>query len=244
MLKKINDVMVNYVTYGNESGQDVVFLHGWGQNIAMMLPLSDQFQKEYHVTVIDLPGFGESGLPTSIYTVFDYAVCVKQLLDELKINNPIMVGHSFGGKISLLYASLYPTNKLVVFGSPFDREIKHISLKVRILKALKKVPILNKLENFAKQHIGSTDYRVANPIMRAILTDTVNYDISEEVKKIMCPTLIVWGNKDEAVPLEKAYQLESMIANAGVVVYEGCSHYAYLERLEQTVNVLNSFFSS
>ena len=61
------------------------------------------------------------------------------------------------------------------------------------------------------------------------------------MKKIKCPTLIVWGTMDRAVPVEDAYELEKLINDSGVVVYEGCTHYAYLERLAQTVKVINSF---
>ena len=46
---------------------------------------------------------------------------------------------------------------------------------------------------------------------------------------------------DEAVPIEDAYELESLISDSGVVVYEGCTHYAYLERLPQTIKVIKSF---
>ena len=56
--------------------------------------------------------------------------------------------------------------------------------------------------------------------------------------------MIIWGSKDEAVPLENAYLLEKNITNAGVVVYENCTHYAYLENLGQTISVLQSFFQS
>ena len=78
-------------------------------------------------------------------------------------------------------------------------------------------------------------------MMRDILVDTVNLDITEDVKKITCPTLIVWGSNDEQVSIEDAYLLEKLIKDAGVVEYPGCSHYAYLENLGQTINVLNSF---
>ena len=77
--------------------------------------------------------------------------------------------------------------------------------------------------------------------MRKILVNTVNYDISSNLSKIKCPTLIIWGTNDEAVPIEDAYELEKIIKDAAVIEYEGCSHYAYLERLNQTVNVLRSF---
>ena len=203
--------------------------------------LADPLSKENNIVIVDLPGFGESTEPTYDWMVDDYVESIKSLLESLKIKKPILVGHSFGGKISLLYSSKYEVEKLVVLGSPYKKEIEKLSLKTKMLKAAKKVPVLNKLEGFAKKHIGSTDYRNASEIMRKILVNTVNYDISSNLSKIKCPTLIIWGTNDEAVPIEDAYELEKIIKDAAVIEYEGCSHYAYLERLNQTVNVLRSF---
>ena len=104
-----------------------------------------------------------------------------------------------------------------------------------------KMPILKNFAEIAKKHMGSTDYRNASEMMRKILVAHVNLDITEDIKKIKCSTLLIWGTNDTAVPLERAYEIESLILDAGVVEYEGCTHYAYLERLNQTINVLNSF---
>ncbi len=237
----IKDTRVNYVRYGNNKKDTIIFLHGWGQNIQMMKPLADSRESKNDIIIIDLPGHGESEEPKYAWSVYDYVDFLSEFCNQLKIKNPILVGHSFGGKISLLYASRYNVKKLVLFGSPFRKEIKKLSLKTRILKTAKKIPVLNKLEGFAKKHIGSTDYKNASPLMREILVNTVNLDITDEVKKIKAPTLIVWGDLDEAVSIDDAYILESLIEDSGVVVYEGCTHYAYLERLGQTINVLNSF---
>ncbi len=238
MIKNVNGVDINYIEYGE--GKDVVLLHGWGQNISMMQPIGDRL-KNNHIIIIDLPGYGESSEPSSVWTIYDYVECIHNLLKELKVKKPILIGHSFGGKISLEYASKYDTEKLVLFGSPYRKAIKKMPLKTRILKAAKKVPGLNKLEGFAKKHIGSTDYKQASEMMRKILVETVNLDITEDVKKIKCPTLIVWGTLDEAVPISDAYDLEKLIKDAGLVVYEGCTHYAYLERLNQTIKVIKIF---
>ena len=129
-------------------------------------------------------GMGELN-QENIYDPFKKA---EEIVKDLKVNNPIMIGHSFGGKISLIYASKYKTQKLVLFGSPFKKEIKKLSIKTKILKALKKVPVLKRLEGFAKKYIGSRDYRQASEFMRKILVEHVNLDIEEDVKKIKCPT--------------------------------------------------------
>ena len=92
-----------------------------------------------------------------------------------------------------------------------------------------------------KKHMGSTDYRNASPMMRDIMVKHVNTDITENVKKIKCPTIIIWGTNDAAVPIDDAYELENLIKDAAVIPYEGCTHYAYLERLNQTVSIIQNF---
>jgi pimeloyl-ACP methyl ester carboxylesterase len=195
----------------------------------------------HQVLIVDLPGHGESEEPDYPWTLYDFVEMLKELFESLKLKNIILIGHSFGGKISLLYASMYKVEKVVVFGSPYKKKVQKDSLKLKTLKVLKKIPGINKLEGFAKKHIGSTDYKNASDTMRKILVEHVNLDITDEVKKIKCPTLIIWGTNDTAVSLECAYELEKMIEDAGVVVYENCTHYAYLERLNQTINVLWNF---
>ncbi len=240
---QINGCNVNYIRYGTDSKTTIVLLHGWGQNIEMMKPIGDNFKDKFNILIIDLPGYGKSDEPNKTWTVFDYSDMVHELLEKLDIKNPILMGHSFGGKISIDYASRYNVKKLVLFASPFKKEIQKESLKLKMLKTLKKVPILNKLENFAKRHIGSTDYKNASVRMREILVQTVNLDLTEEAKKITCPTLIFWGTQDKAVPVDEAYELEKLIKDSGVVIYEG-THYTYLEYLPQVVNVLQTFLKN
>jgi len=241
MKMKIMDVNLNYQRYGNIKGKTIVLLHGWGQNIDMMKPIGDRFTKDFDIVIFDLPGFGNSSEPKEFFSCYDYVELIHKALEELKVEKPIIIGHSFGGKLGLLYASKYETEKLVCLASPFCKEIQKVTMKAKLLKALKKVPLLNKLEDFAKRHMGSTDYRNASGVMRNILVGHVNLDIKEDIKKIKCPTLLIWGTNDEAVSIERAYELEKLIKDAGLVVYEGCTHYAYLERLGQTISVLKSF---
>ena len=237
----IDDIYINYIDYGNNEKDTIVLLHGWGQNIEMMNGIGNCFKKNNRIVVIDLPGHGKSEEPKEAYTVLDYVLCIHKLLQKINVVNPIIIGHSFGGKIGLLYSSKYEVKKLVCLASPFKKNIKKDSLKTKALKTAKKIPLLNKLEVFAKKHIGSSDYRNSSDMMRKIMVLTVNYDITEEVKKIKCPTLLIWGTNDEAVNYNDALELESLIKDCGLVTYEGCTHYAYLERFNQTIEVLRSF---
>lgn len=240
----IKDTNVNYEYYDNNSKIDLVYLHGWGQNIQMMMPIAKPFIKEHNVLIIDLPGFGNSDEPNEILSIYDYADIVHEIVRKVKMKNPIIIGHSFGGKITIAYSIKYETSKIVLLASPYKQNIKKPTFKMRVYKFVKKIPVINKLEGFVKKHVGSTDYRNASETMRKILVNHVNLDLTEEVKKIDVPSLLIWGTNDEAVSIEDAKELEKLIPNAGLVEYEGCTHYAYLERLQQTVNVLRSFIGS
>ena len=235
---------INYVFYDNKSDINLIYLHGWGQNIEMMMPIAKPFIDKYNVLVIDLPGFGLSDEPEEVWDLYEYADMVNFIAKKLKMNNPILIGHSFGGKISICYALKYKTNKLVLLASPYDKKITKPTFKMKLFKFIKKTPVLRLFTNYAKRHMGSIDYRNASDKMRGVLVRHVNLDLKEEVKKIKCPTLLIWGTNDEAVDYEDAVVLEKLIPNCGLVTYEGCTHYAYLERLGQTISVLKSFIGS
>ena len=243
MKKKIMDAVINYKFNDIGAKMTLVLLHGWGQNIAMMEPVAKLFQDKYNILIIDLPGFGESNEPPNIWGVEEYTLMVRELIKELKIDDVILIGHSFGGRIALVYASEYKVKKLVCLASPYCKELTKLPLKNRIYKQAKKIKWLNWLAKIMQNKVGSEDYKKASEIMRGVLVKTVNTDLSEYAKKINCPTLLIWGSMDEAVPVKRAYELEKLIKDAGVVVYEGATHYAYLERINDIYVVLNNFFS-
>ena len=238
-----DNIKINYKEIGSKDQDSIIYLHGWGQNIAMMEPIAKPFYDTHHILLIDLPGFGTSEEPKRIWELSDYVEMIYNLVQKLELKNITIIGHSFGGKIAILYAIKHPVNKLVLLASPYKQKIKELTGKQKLLKKLKKIPGLNKVADVAKNFIGSTDYKNSSPMMRDILVKHVNTDLTEEVKKINCSTLIIWGTNDEAAPYEDGQELERLIPDSGLVTYEGCTHYAYLEKLNQTISVLKSFLS-
>lgn len=237
MISMIKGLKLNYIQYGE--GEDIVLLHGWGQEIQMMQPLGNEFS-DYKITILDFPGFGFSEEPKEAWSIEDYCEALEILLKELKIKKPILMGHSFGGRVAICYASRNPVSKLVLFGSPCVRENRK-SMKESLLKSMKRIPGMEKIAEKAKQYIGSPDYKNASPIMRSILVNVVNQDLSGYAKKISCPTLLIWGTLDEAAPISDARKLEALLQDGALIELEGCTHYAYLEALPRVVSILRNF---
>ena len=235
---KVQDLDVNYIQYGK--GKDILLLHGWGQNIEMMKILGDNFSDKFRITILDFPGFGESDEPKEAWTIDKYSEMLEEFVKQLKIKKPIIMGHSFGGRVAIRYSARNPIEKLVLFGSPCIRIQENLPLKVRLLKGLKKLPGMNQLGEYMKKYIGSRDYKAASPIMRQTLVEVVNEDLSKYAREIEEPTLLIWGEYDTEAPLSDARELERIMIDAALIVLPG-THYAYIENLQRVVSILNNF---
>ena len=121
-------------------------------------------------------------------------------------------------------------------------------LKIKTFKAVKKVlslPIFNKdreeLLEKARKHFGSADYNAAPEVLRKTLVNVVNRDLRDIISEISSPTLLIWGDKDTATPLEDAKIIEKLIPDAGLCVLEGTGHYSFCEKPYQAHQILRSF---
>ena len=86
MLKtKIMGLNINYEFSNINSEITIVLLHGWGQNIRMMMPFVEIFNKNFNVLTIDFPGFGDSEEPKHFWSIYDYTKCIRELIIFLKI---------------------------------------------------------------------------------------------------------------------------------------------------------------
>lgn len=231
---KLEDI--NYTSYGR--GDDVVILHGWGQNIEMMQPLANTLYNK-RITIIDLPGFGKSTKINKAISLEGYVELVHELMEELEIKKPFIIGHSFGGKLAIMYAARYEV-KGVILLAPTVFKSKEKKFKKNLFKILKTIPLINRLEEFGKQLLGSTDYKNATPLMREILVKHLEYDAGNDASLIKAPTIILWGKYDQAVSYYTVSRLEELVKDGALIETDG-THYAYLEYLPFYSRVINEF---
>ena len=242
--------LTELIYYQAGSGYPLLILHGWGVDAASFAPVAEYLSKGFAVYAPDFPGFGASPAPTEIWGVAQYAELIEGFCKKLEIDKPIIIGHSFGGRVAIILGAKGLPLKMVLVDSAgivpnrgFDYYLKVYSYKAG--KKILSLPGLGKVkENFInKNNAGSSDYKAALGIMKNIFVKVVNQDLKEYLPKISVPALLVWGDADTATPLADGQLMEKLIPDAGLVVFSGAGHYSYLERLPQFLAVLDSFFA-
>ena len=245
---EIDKQKVSYKVSGE--GADIVLLHGWGCDLTIFDKIHENLAENFRVYSVDFPGFGKSEAPKEVWGVEKYTLFTEKLLNRLNIENPILLGHSFGGRVSILYASRNPVRKLILADSAGvkpKRKLKYY-LKVYSFKAMKKIlPLVvgkkkanEKINNYRKK-AGSADYNNAPGIMQKILVKVVNEDLKKEMPKIKSPTLLMWGENDTATPVRDARIMEKLIKGSGLVVFKNAGHYAFIDKQYEFLIVLNNF---
>ena len=233
------------------AGAPVVVLHGWGGRIESMAPVSGCLASAFRVVALDLPGFGESPVPGGAWGTPDYAEYVRDVLHEEGVERAHFVGHSFGAKTSLYLAATRPelVDKLVVVGSPGLRTPPSLTARgKRLLSRGARFagffgPPGRIVRNAVYSRIASRDYKEAGPL-RPILVTVVNEDLSALLHHVSSPCLLVWGTKDDAVPLAHARKMERLIPDAGLVEFEGAGHFAYLDDPQRFCRITRHFFGA
>lgn len=252
---RINGVDFAYTVEPGGEGAPVVLLHGWGCTRATLASV-EKVARELGRTVInvDFPGFGESTEPPTVWGVEEYTRALEALLRQEGIGpDAVLLGHSFGGRVAIVYSSRNPVGKLILVdaaGVKPHRSLKYY-MKVYSFKAKKHLLRLllgrEKAEerlNALRAKAGSSDYAGASPQMRRILSKVVNEDLKSLMPAIKAPTLLIWGENDTATPLDDARTMERLIPGAGLVSFPGCGHYSFLDNPVQFAAVLKSFLQS
>ena len=241
----INDVKLNYTKDG-QNKQAVILMHGWGQNIEMMKPVADHLSPHFTVYNLDLPGFGASEAPKIVWGVEEYTAMLKEFIQINDIEDPIIIAHSFGVRIALLYAANNPVHKLVLTGGAGilpKRGLKYY-LKIytyKLGKLILSLPGLNKYKEKYQQASGSEDYKALSGVMRSSFVKIVNLDLTPILKDVKAETLLVWGDLDDATPLWMAKVMEKQLPNAGLAIFKNEGHYAYWNQMSRFLSVIDIF---
>lgn len=241
---------IHFEKYG-EGKKKIVILPGWGDTRRTFDFMIHHLKKNYTVYIMDYPGFGQSIFPDKDLTVYDYTNIIRDFIESERIDNPIIIAHSFGGRIATLLTGYYKdkVDRLILIDSAGIRPRKNLYkiLKTYTYKFLKKLKIFlpkRKRNLYLKRllHLfGSTDYKALNQNMYQTFRNIVNLDLKYYFKSIDVKTLILWGKKDKDTPVKDAYTIHKYIKNSKLYVFPNATHYSYLNFPAMTNQMIDEF---
>lgn len=229
-MNKINYEFKNYNT-----NVTVLFLHGWGLSSNSFDKIIQKLNKVSYIKV-DLFGFGNSEEPRDYFDVYEYAYQIFLLLRKLQVENLVIVGHSFGGRLSIILSSIFNINikSIVLTSSAGINRFSIIKwMKIITYKILKKLVVLKIINNKVLIRFGSRDYQSATFVMKKILSRVVNQDLKHLLKYIKCNVYLVWDKKDKDTPYWICRKIHRFTEYSKIILYKSGGHFTAFKNVNK-----------
>ena len=237
-------------------GESLLILHGWGSNSERWQRVKELLEKKgIEVLVLDLPGFGKTLSPQKAWSRDDYINWIFQKVKERNWQKFNLLGHSFGGGLAVKIAATFPERieKLILLSPAIIQRksiktylfyyISYLGKKVFSLPGFKILyPLAEKL---IYKLAGTKDYYVADGMMKETMKKIGKEEPLEMIlEKIKIPTLILWGKKDDVLPVKDAYYIKEKIKGSELKIIPKARHSPHREAPEELAEIIVQFIQS
>lgn len=265
---EVDGMQVHYRVEGN--GFPIVLLHGTAASLHTWDDWTSDLKKFYKVIRMDLPAFGLTGPNDNAdYSIKAYTTFLHQFLQKVKVHQFHLVGNSLGGNIAWNYAAEHPekVEKLILVdasGLPTNKT------QPAVFK-MAKTPVLNSLFLFITpkffiekniKEVYADDTKITDDLItryhkmalrkgnRQAFIDRAKTDFKlgdkgniSKLKSVKTPTLLIWGAKDEWIPLANGKRMNSLLANSKLQVLENSGHVPMEENPKESLIILEKFLN-
>jgi pimeloyl-ACP methyl ester carboxylesterase len=244
---------------GPADGAAVVLFHGTAAWSELWRRTIDALAADgYHVVALDLPPFGFSD-PLPAYTRTAVATEVNAVLDALRIDSALIVGHSFGAGAATEFALRFParTQRLVLVDAalgltqpPSDTPsllapafVREILVSLTVTNPLATKSLLQSLIERKERALPEYVEILQRPLRRrgetANVATWLSYFLGTDrtalsadrasYAQLRCPTTLIWGERDSVTPIEQAHDLQKLLPQATLAVLPGLGHIPQIE---------------
>ena len=221
----------------------LIILHGWQSSKEKWQKVKENIESdEIEVIVPDLPGFKPETELKKPWTLDNYVEWLKDFSQDKE--KFFLLGHSFGGRVAIKFASRYPEKLygvILVSAAGIKKEYK-IS---KITPFLKKFSFLPGWQFFRKIFyrylLRKTDYLLIEGPLKQTFKNVIEEDLTSLLKEIKVPVLIIWGEKDKITPLSDAYLIKKEIKFSQLEILPDLGHTPHLENPELLAQKIKEF---
>ena len=245
----INGIELAYTRQGK--GNPLVLLHGFPLDHHIWDEILQLHEDTFDLIIPDLRGFGESTTVDTPYTMDDFASDIAGLLDHLGIQKIAIAGHSMGGYVSLAFARLFPdqvTGLALVasqtLADPPDRkegryksaeDVKQNGIGSIVDTMTTKFTSDEQLQEFSRQTMERQRPAAYIGALKAMAERT---DSTSLLTSADYPIVLIHGNADVLIPIDRAHEIKSLIPGAHLVELNGVGHMPMLEAVQETADGL------
>lgn len=252
-----NEKKINYKDSGK--GNVLVLLHGFTETLNIWNDFSNKLSDHFRVVCIDLPGHGKSECIDDIHSMELMADAVKTVLDKLKINKAVVVGHSMGGYVALAFARKYGAHLkgLGLFHSSANSDSHQAKeARMRAVEIIKKdhhdfllnfIPDLFAPENrdvFKKDIALLLEEAKQLPkkgIIAALMGMKDRQDSNDILENIEHPVMFIAGHKDSRIPVKDVQSQLALPEISYSLLLKNTGHMGYIEESTTTSNFVEAF---
>jgi pimeloyl-ACP methyl ester carboxylesterase len=231
--------------------RSLVFVHSSGSNLTSWSYQYSKLHKQFNIVAIDLPGHGQSG-GSGENEVDNYCLWVKQLLDILRLKNPVLIGQSLGAAISLKFALHYPEalKGIVPVGAGIKMPVNPLlqeGLKSNPAEAIALMCKFSLAKENRPKLFEALRKSLSESNLETFCSDLTAcncMDLTNVIGKIHIPVCLICGAEDKMTPPDFSRRIAASISGARLVLVEGAGHTVMLEKPDEFNKALCEFASA
>lgn len=261
-----NGLKLHYLDYGTEVRPPMLCLHGGAVNAHWFDFVAEGFTADYHVRALDQRGHGDSAWADPPEYGYDrYASDLAQVVEKLDLRDFVLVGHSMGGLVSLVYAANYPgrVKSLVVVDSTLratpervaalhqvgNREGSNYGTNEEFIARFKVRPegtqAVPEIIRYLAQRGGrqGADGRWQHKFDRNVYSKRVLIDIPPHWDRIKIPALLVKGGLSNRITPDIYEEIKSRCPHVELAEVPNSEHHVTLDNPSGFVEAVKAFLA-
>jgi pimeloyl-ACP methyl ester carboxylesterase len=252
-----NDKSVNYRIQGH--GKCLVLLHGFLESLKIWDDFASELSQEFKVLAIDLPGHGKSEILTDVHTMEMMADVVKSVLEHLKIQECVMIGHSMGGYVTLEFASKYPEYLWGIglfHSTAFADSTEAKQNRERTMEIVKSdrqgfirnfIPDLfapgnrSRFTSEIRDLMEDASKIPKSSIIAALAGMKERRDHQRTVSVLDVPVMVIAGKEDQRIPVSNVIEMIGLPKHCDLLILGNVGHMGYIEAKKETLEKCRYF---